>query len=444
MTAIPQKDFTESPTAKAIFANWKKKGDSEPYRGYLGASIIGHECERHLWYTFRDCSKEDFPGRLYRLFDHGDLEEVRIVKDLREIGCEIHEVDPETGKQFEVNSLGGHFSGHMDGCVRGLPEAPKTWHVWEGKTHNDKSFKKLLKDGILESKPKHYAQMQVYMHLTGMKRALYTATNKNDDVIYAERVYYDKDYALNLMAKAERIITSPHAPARLSEREDWYQCRYCPSRHLCHGIGPGSKVPVIGLSCRQCVHATAAMDGDARWVCDKHKRGLCEKDQITCCDDHLFLPDIVGIDPAGHGETEAGKEYVVYTQDDGVVFRNGGGGFSSRELAGLTDLAMESKCVAVAKNLFGAEIGGVQEDLLAMYPEEDSELLWEGETFMQLVDFWKKRFGTMIDNAVPRRKSDMFDYLALEYNMGYGVLVIGWRAKDTENVVRYEVRKGKE
>lgn len=39
----------------AFYDFWKKKGDAEPARGYLGASIIGHDCDRYLWFTFRNC-----------------------------------------------------------------------------------------------------------------------------------------------------------------------------------------------------------------------------------------------------------------------------------------------------------------------------------------------------------------------------------------------------
>ena len=56
------------------------------------------------------------------------------------------------GKQFGVQSCGGHFRGHMDGAAIGLPEAPDTWHVLEFKTHNAKSFADLQKNGVAKIK----------------------------------------------------------------------------------------------------------------------------------------------------------------------------------------------------------------------------------------------------------------------------------------------------
>jgi hypothetical protein len=47
------KQFQGKSTVDLIVEYHKKRGDFEPVRGYLGASIVGHECERYLWYCFR-------------------------------------------------------------------------------------------------------------------------------------------------------------------------------------------------------------------------------------------------------------------------------------------------------------------------------------------------------------------------------------------------------
>jgi hypothetical protein len=51
--------------------------------------------------------------------------------------------------------------------------------VVEFKTHSAKSFRKLVQRGVAEAKPQHWAQMQVYMQLTGLTRALYVAVCKD-------------------------------------------------------------------------------------------------------------------------------------------------------------------------------------------------------------------------------------------------------------------------
>ena len=63
-------------------------------------------------------------------------------RELRAIGVTVRECDEDTGEQFRWRTLGGHFSGAVDGLAKGFPEAPKTLAVTEYKTLNDKYFAK--------------------------------------------------------------------------------------------------------------------------------------------------------------------------------------------------------------------------------------------------------------------------------------------------------------
>ena len=85
---------------------------------------------------------------MLRLFETGRLEEERLIRNLRRIGVTVLDVDPETGRQWHVQAHGGHFGGSLDGVGLGIPEAPKTWHVLEFKTHNaQESFAELKQQG---------------------------------------------------------------------------------------------------------------------------------------------------------------------------------------------------------------------------------------------------------------------------------------------------------
>ena len=149
-----------SPTRDAIFAAYEAD-TRDGFRSHLGASLIGKECERALWYDFRWTTRSKHPGRLLRLFETGQLEEARLVRNLRRTGATVLEVDPETGRQIRVQAHGGHFGGSLDGVAINLLEAPRTWHVLEFKTHSNKSFGDLVAKKVRESKPQHFAQMQI-------------------------------------------------------------------------------------------------------------------------------------------------------------------------------------------------------------------------------------------------------------------------------------------
>ncbi len=433
-----------SVVAKEIFDHHKKKGDTEPARGYLGASAIGHRCDRYLWYTFRACCKEDFPGRIYRLFETGDLAEIRFTKELRAIGCTVHDVDPVTDEQFEILDFGGHFSGHMDSCILGVPDAPKTWHVGEYKSHNAKSFAKLVKLGVEASKPVHYAQCQVYMHKTGMKRTLYLAVNKDTDDLYAERIDYDRAFSEAQMNRAKKIIFTTQPPLRCTDREDWWECKYCSAKGICWSK-QASAIPLPGVSCRQCCHATPMTDGKARWYCEKRDQTISDEEMAKGCSHHLLLPGLVNEStPIDYGEDPEGRNYIIFEWDNGVQFTHGQGEgrFSTWELIVAPQAVVESPIVKRVKELFNAKIDQViDNDPMARYPEGDSELLYKGPVG-DLSDWWRGQYDQDFAKLEPIQKWDTQDYLAAEFSGS--ILVISWKNVVTEgSPLKIEIRKGK-
>ncbi|MDP8228358.1 MAG: hypothetical protein P9M15_02770, partial [Candidatus Electryoneaceae bacterium] len=127
------------PTVQAIYDVYEDERGG--FRSHLGGSIIGRECERELWYSFRWCTVPQYSGRVLRLFETGQLAEERFIENLRSVGVEVHDQDEETGMQYGFTDFGGHFAGSIDGVALGIIEAPKTWHLLEFKTYNDKRFK---------------------------------------------------------------------------------------------------------------------------------------------------------------------------------------------------------------------------------------------------------------------------------------------------------------
>ena len=298
-----------SLTREAIFAGYEADA-SDGFRSHLGASLIGKACERALWYDFRWTTKARFDGRVLRLFETGNREEERLVRNLRRTGATVLEVDPETGRQFRVQAHGGHFGGSLDGVAIHLLEAPKAWHVLEFKTHSNKSFTDLVAKKVRESKPQHFAQMQIYMNLMGMNRAMYLAVNKDTDDLYVQRVEADVAYTEQLLEKARRIIFAPTPLPRISEEPSWYQCRLCDHADVCHGSRAAE------VNCRTCLHSSPVEGG---WHCDRHQKPLSEVDQRTGCEQHLYLPPLV---PAA--QVDAGEDWVDYEFSGGVCWRDAG------------------------------------------------------------------------------------------------------------------------
>lgn len=328
MAAIPEKP--QSQTVAAIYSWWANK--LEQPRAYLGGSVIGQECERRLWYSWRWCQPpgQEFDGRMRRLFNRGHREEAVFVQELRGIGVQVHDLDPATGQQFRFKAVGGHCGVGLDAVLLGVPEAPKTYHLGEFKTHSAKNFA-TLKKGVMAAKPEHYAQMMIGMHWAKLTRALYLAVNKDTDALYSERVRYDPSEAARLEAKAERIVYAQEPLVRISDDPESWQCRFCTAKAVCHE----AKMPPV--NCRTCLHATPEKDGDGRWSCARWGADIPVDAQRKGCPEHLYIPALVTWGEAV--DASEAERWVEYRASDGFVFRNGPwgvGSFTSKELAAST------------------------------------------------------------------------------------------------------------
>lgn len=360
MVALPE---PRSPTVDAIYESYEHLEAAKPPSTRLGASRIGDDCSRRLWFSFRWCGQPQFPGRVLRLFETGHLEEARLIQNLRALGVEVYDRDPETGGQFTYSAVGGHFGGSLDGVARGLREAPKSWAVLEIKTANEASFDELQRLGVKVTKPLHYAQMVTYMGFSELERAAYFAVCKNDDRIHSEWIPFDKPLFAALLDKARRIIEAPEPLTKLSENPDAPSCRWCDFRRLCHE----ARVPPV--SCRTCAHATPLTDGEgARWRCERHHKLVSRDEQRAACDEHLFIPALI---PYAE-PVDAGDDWIAYQLRgrDQYFVNCGASGFpvldiphyASSELAVLHPDAIGHPAVEAARRLLGGTIVAGDED----------------------------------------------------------------------------------
>jgi len=306
---------------------------AEAPRPHLGVSTLGHVCDRWLWLSFRWAVQPKFPGRILRLFRRGHQEETNIIADLRAIGIDVRKVSTQHRVDF-----GSHVSGSLDGIIeKGVPEAPKAQHVAEFKTHSKKSFDDMVKNGVEKSKPEHFVQMQVYMHGTGIERALYFAICKDNDQIYTERVKYDKEIAEKYVRRGHYIALSERMPPPISDDPSWYQCKFCDAHEFCH-----ESKTTEHANCRTCAHATPK--SDSTWHCARWDDSIPLDAQRTGCESHVLHPDLVPWQRKP-GPDEWKAIYVINGKDvaNGM---SGNGVFSSREI-----LANPSECASPGQML---------------------------------------------------------------------------------------------
>lgn len=239
----------------AIDAALIAEREATPPRTYLGASRLGHACERALQFEFAGAPKDegaDFGGQTLRIFEIGHQLEELAIRWLRAAGLDLYtrKGNRPDGEQFGFSVAGGRIRGHVDGIIAAAP-APLGIGVpalWECKTMNAKNWRACVKDGVAVAKPVYAAQMalyQAYMEGTvpgiSAHPALFTAINKDTAELHHEFVTFDAGLAQRMSDRGVRILQATDAGEllpRIATNRDYFECRFCPWAARCWGL-PG-------------------------------------------------------------------------------------------------------------------------------------------------------------------------------------------------------------
>jgi ribosomal protein S27E len=262
-----------------------------------------------------------YEGRILRLFETGNREEDRVLKELVKLRLTVYTRHPQTGSQIHYDLFGGHFGFNLDAIAQGFEEAPKTWHVVEVKTSNSKNFNNMKHNGVCKTKWQHYCQMQMYMGGAKLTRAYYICVCKDTDEIYGERVYFDKEVFERLVGKAERVIFNPSPCYRITDKPEDFRCKWCDHFTICHY----KQLPEI--NCRTCAHSSPKEEGG--WECI-HKENISSSDQRHPCDRHVFLPQLVPLE-----QLDADAVAGTISYDQHII--NGPGAIASVDLQEVLD-----------------------------------------------------------------------------------------------------------
>ncbi len=256
------------------------RGEELPFRSHLGASTIGKECARELWYNFNWATKPSFSPRILRLFNRGHLEEARFIALLEAAGMKVY-TGPESGGQFIIKGYRGHFGSALDGAGEDCPDVPGIPVLLEFKTSAEKGFKQVVNKGVQEVKWEHYVQMQIYMMAYKLTKALYLVVNKNNDDIHGEIVDYDHATAVRYNERAAKIVDATEPPLKISTIPSFFKCKFCDHSDVCHFDIPAER------TCRSCIFSSITDDGG--WLC----RGECplsKEDQHFACSSYQYNP----------------------------------------------------------------------------------------------------------------------------------------------------------
>lgn len=194
------------------------------------SSSVGEECERRLVYDrtageFRVVHDE----RVQALFDLGNHAERFVVRELEEMGIDVHE---RARDYFDRElELTGHIDGKLiiPGVDRPVPAEIKGLNPFTAERIE-------TLDDIRESRQgwvrKYYAQLQAYLHLDKSPLGVFVLLNKVSGEIAFIDCPADAAFADELLAKVRRVRDAVRGGV-LPDRRQSSDCARCPYVHVC-------------------------------------------------------------------------------------------------------------------------------------------------------------------------------------------------------------------
>ena len=195
----------------------------EDPRNYIGASSIGSDCWRQIWYEIKGEKGEGVSNKIRRTWEIGKRLEGLIIDLLKASGIEFE------NHQVELKDPNlPYFKGHFDGLMI------NPYAILEIKTAKDASFKIFVRDGCKKWNPKYYAQLQSYMGMSSVFSAYILVLNKDNSEVWDELVLFDSDFYQKLCDKAQMIYEAKIPPPRINGNPLFYLCKQCKFRKVCH------------------------------------------------------------------------------------------------------------------------------------------------------------------------------------------------------------------
>ena len=202
----------------------------EPRR-YIGASSIGRKCLRSIWYGFTGAEGEPYPPRTKTTFDIGKRLEGLMLDYMEKAGLVIVRPSPENNFLLFKDKEIPIFKGHTDAL---LVQKDEPLSVVEIKTAKSSSFAQFKSRGLKLWQETYYAQLQSYMGMSGYRRGLLLAVNKDASDLHHEWVDYDDIYYHELRAKAAVISRCSEPPERINKSPLFIVCSMCNYKRVCH------------------------------------------------------------------------------------------------------------------------------------------------------------------------------------------------------------------
>jgi len=190
--------------------------DKEQHHFYI--SDVG-KCPRSIFFKFKNAPGEKMEPRILRIYEKGEYLHRNIFNILYRL---------KIGMTTEVTIPAQEIiSGRADAilCINGEN------YVLDIKSMNSMVFRNLI-----EPKKENVCQLQLYLHYFNIKKGILLYIDKDQQDIKEFLINYDEKLVRSLLKDFESLkekIGSNIIPARLSDYDQNWQCRYCRFKEIC-------------------------------------------------------------------------------------------------------------------------------------------------------------------------------------------------------------------
>lgn len=227
-----------------VEAGLQRKRDLQERRPYVGASGVGHNCERATQFEFAGAPREtDFKPETLRKFDLGHMGEEIARAWFIDAGFQLVQRNQRTGHLFAFSQMDGRFRGHPDGVFIGGPEIGGVGYpcLWEAKSVGSKTYREIGKDGLKKARPGYYAQVAIYQAYLDLADhpAIFTVNNLDTGEQLHLLIQFDAEEAQRMTDRAVRIVQSTEAGELLPrpfKDKTYFECRFCAFANRCWGM----------------------------------------------------------------------------------------------------------------------------------------------------------------------------------------------------------------
>lgn len=183
------------------------------------------KCPRAIFFSFMKAPREPLEAYRLRIFDHGDYIHRMTLKPLFSLGV-VRATEVDIPSQEIV-------AGRADAIIsiKGEP------YVLDIKSINGPGFSRLI-----DVKPDHYWQVQLYLHYFKIKKGIVLYVNKDDQRLKEFIFDYDPNLVARLLKNFEILkkkLKMGIVPDRIPEYPQHWQCRFCQFREICNLAGGG-------------------------------------------------------------------------------------------------------------------------------------------------------------------------------------------------------------